>query len=46
MRNYDVTRDGRRFLMIKENDEQPPPAKEITMVFNWFTELNKLVPVE
>ena len=45
-RNYDVTRDGRRFLMIKENDTKPSPVNTITIVSNFFTELNKLVPVD
>ena len=41
-RNYDVSRDGQRFLMIKENagssEVHAPPASMI-VVQNWFEEL-------
>ena len=39
-RNYDVTPDGQRFLMVKPNPAGPePPAEYITVVFNWIEEL-------
>ena len=45
-RNYDVSKDGQRFLMVKL---LPAPAvtrtPEIIMVQNWFEELKRLVPV-
>jgi serine/threonine-protein kinase len=42
-RNYDVTPDGRRFLMIKEDaSRQPDP---IVVVLDWSEELKRLVPV-
>jgi hypothetical protein len=44
-RNYDVTRDGRRFLMVVEN-EQVAAATHITVVLNWFDELKRLVPAK
>ena len=39
-KNYDVTRDGRRFLMI-QIDERVPPA-EISVVLNWREEFESL----
>ena len=45
-RTYDVSPDGRRFLMIKESaatgDAAPRP--QIVLVQNWFEELKRLVP--
>jgi serine/threonine-protein kinase len=41
---YDVSRDGQRFLMVKEPD-QASPAAQINVVLNWFDELNRLSPV-
>jgi hypothetical protein len=44
LRNYDVSQDGRRFLMIKEN-EHVAAATQINVVLNWFEELKQRVPV-
>ena len=44
-RNYDVSSDGRRFLMVKESDDQPS-ASQLIVVHNWFEELNRLVPTQ
>ncbi len=41
--NYDVSRDGQRFLMVKEGQQEPPPT-QINVVLNWFDELKRLVP--
>ena len=38
--NYDVTRDGQRFVMIKDESS----AGRLNVVLNWFTELTRLVP--
>ena len=41
-RSYDVSRDGRRFLMIKENagtSEGNAPPASMVVVQNWFEEL-------
>ncbi len=38
---YDISPDGQRFLMIKE--EQTTTA-QINVVLNWFEELKRLVP--
>jgi hypothetical protein len=38
-RNYDVSKDGKRFLMIKQVDERPTPVTQLKVVVNWFEEL-------
>jgi hypothetical protein len=38
--NYDVTRDGQHFIMVKDE----AGAGRLNVVFNWFTELNRLAP--
>ena len=43
--NYDVTRDGQRFLMIKK-DKETALAERIHVVLNWSEELKRLVPTE
>jgi Periplasmic component of the Tol biopolymer transport system len=45
-RNYDVTRDGQRFVMIKEpdgtgSDSARAPASTIVMVVNWIETLKE-----
>jgi len=42
--NYDVSRDGQRFLMIKPNEQQGQTATQIHVVLNWFEELKRRVP--
>jgi serine/threonine-protein kinase len=42
-RNYDVSPDGQRFLMVKTL-EQEPPISQINVVLNWFEELKQKVP--
>ena len=44
-RNYDVTSDGRRFLMVKPT-EGALARTQINVVLNWFEELKKRVPVQ
>ena len=47
-RTYDVSVDGRRFLMIKTGggtDGTAAPAS-ITVVLNWFEELKRLAPAK
>ncbi len=44
-RTYDVSADGERFLMLKDN-EDGSTTSQIIVVENWFEELNRLVPVE
>ncbi len=45
-RTYDVSPDGRRFLMIKQGDSgnQTAMPPQIVVVQNWFDELRRLVP--
>ena len=43
-RGYDVTRDGRRFLMIQEKERPPIKVSQIILVQNWFDELKRRVP--
>jgi hypothetical protein len=45
-RSYDVTSDGRRFLMVQQKERQPLNAAEIIFVQNWLEELNARVPVK
>jgi len=40
--NYDISPDGQRFLMIKQ--EEGPG--QINVVQNWFEELKRLVPTD
>ena len=42
-RNYDISLDGQRFLMIKEGSSNDAP-RELHVVLNWFEELKRLVP--
>lgn len=39
--NYDVSPDGQRFVMVKEDSS----SSRLNVVFNWFEELTRLVPV-
>ena len=38
--SYDVTADGRRFVLIC--GLETPPTREIHVVLNWFEELKRL----
>ena len=42
--DYDITRDGQRFLMIQPGEQEA--ATQINVVLNWFEELKRLVPTE
>ena len=46
-RTFDITPDGQRFLMIKEGQtgDDTAPSGQIILVQNWFSELERLVPV-
>jgi Tol biopolymer transport system component len=44
--NYDVSRDGRRFLMIQPGARDNATPTEIIVVVNWFDELKRLVPTK
>jgi serine/threonine-protein kinase len=40
---YDVSPDGRRFLVIQPTEPEQP-ATQVSVVINWFEELRRLVP--
>jgi hypothetical protein len=45
-RTYDVSADGRRFLMVKAASTSPRGGlPRAVIVENWFSELDRLVPI-
>ena len=38
--NYDVTRDGRRFLMVKDE----AGTARLNVILNWFDDLTRVAP--
>jgi hypothetical protein len=42
--NYDVSPDGKRFLMLKPTEKEAEAATQINVVLNWFEELKRRVP--
>jgi len=46
IRNYDLSLDSQRFLMVKNEERKPSPATEMILVQNWFEELKRLVPAK
>jgi hypothetical protein len=42
IRSYDVSHDGRRFLMIKDSDPRLYATK-ITVVMNWAQEVRQIM---
>jgi serine/threonine-protein kinase len=44
-RNYDVSSDGTRFLMVRrEVESDRPQQQQLNVVLNWFEELKRLDP--
>jgi Tol biopolymer transport system component len=43
--NYDVSRDGQRFLMLKRVEQEQAAPTQINVVLNWFEELKQKVPI-
>jgi Tol biopolymer transport system component len=43
-RDFDVTPDGQRFLMVEPAVPSMQPVTHINFVLNWFDELERLVP--
>jgi len=43
-RGYDITRDGKRFVMVKYANEPWQAVTQITLIQDWFDELKRLVP--
>ena len=49
LRAYDVSRDGQRFLMIKDaapTGQVSAPGVSLVVVLNWFEELKARVPIK
>jgi serine/threonine-protein kinase len=44
--SYDLSLDGRHFLMVKWEQRKPSPVTEMILVQNWFEELKRLLPTE
>jgi serine/threonine-protein kinase len=44
VRPYDVSPDGRRFLMVKQKERAPISASQMILVQNWLEELKARVP--
>jgi dipeptidyl aminopeptidase/acylaminoacyl peptidase len=44
IRGYDLSLDGKRFLMVKAGQPRNTPVTEMILVQNWFEELKRLVP--
>jgi serine/threonine-protein kinase len=40
--NYDVTADGERFLMVKDDDQDSAVSRQIVVVLGWAEELRRL----
>jgi hypothetical protein len=43
VRCYDISPDGKRFILIRRGEQEPQPVTEIDIVVNWFSELNERV---
>ena len=44
-RDYDITSDGKGFVLIVPSDDpRDPPDPQINVVLNWFEELRQRVP--
>jgi eukaryotic-like serine/threonine-protein kinase len=43
---YDVSPDGKRFLMLKPEASQDAGSGQLHVVVNWFEELRRRVPAE
>jgi hypothetical protein len=44
IRGYDVTPDGRRFLMVQPKDRPPFRPTQMILVQNWIEELKRRGP--
>ena len=40
--NYDVSADGKRFLMIKDEDQDRATSRQIVVVLGWADELRRI----
>ena len=46
IRGYDVTADGRRFLMVQQKERPPVSAADMILVQDWVEELKSRVPAK
>ncbi len=46
LRHYDVTADGQRFLMLKEDPSNTDSSSQIIVVQNWLEELKSKAPIK
>ena len=46
VRDWDVSPDGKRFLMVRLEERKSEPVTEMILVQNWLEELKRLVPVK
>jgi serine/threonine-protein kinase len=44
IRTWDISPDGKRFLVVKMEERKSSPLTEMILVQNWFEELKRLVP--
>jgi hypothetical protein len=44
IRSWDVSLDGQRFLMVKNEGGTPTPVTELVLVMNWSQDLQRLAP--
>ena len=45
-RTYDISQDGKRFLMIKDPPGSTAPPASMIVVQHWVEELKRLVPTK
>jgi len=46
IRAWDISADGRRFLMVKLEERKSQSISELILVQNWFEELKRLAPAD
>jgi serine/threonine-protein kinase len=46
IRDYDVSADGRRFLMVRQKERPPTVVSAMVLVQNWLDELKRKVPAK
>jgi hypothetical protein len=45
LRTFDITPDGRRFLIQKQQAPVPVPVTELKLVRKWFDDVKRLSPM-
>jgi hypothetical protein len=43
--NFDISPDGRQFLMVRMTGKSPAESEQLRLVINWFAELKQLAPL-